>query len=267
LCWFDTDVALLAARELKMQCCRFLVRRRYLVWIYVGALHAAVAALVIYPNGLRRLARYWCHDPSVMEEYQGMVRAQAVVCAGMPEGAVLFLGDSRMRELPVRDVVSDPAINLSIGGDTTKGLLGRLGRYPRLETARRIVVGVGVNDLSHFDDQELLGNYRKLLETLNARGTWISVTSILPINESKYSQANASFLSGQRVTNGRIASVNREIEEACRTFSYIEFVDVNAALVGPDGNLRDEYSADGLHLNSSGNVAWAAALKLALARP
>jgi lysophospholipase L1-like esterase len=234
---------------------------RRLGWAYLAGLHVVVATLVFYPHALERLVRYWNHDPSVMADYQGRVEAQAVVCAGMPDRSIVFLGDSRLRDLPIRDVAEGPAINLSIGGDTVKGLLGRLPRYARLESARRVVVGVGVNDLSHFSDDELLNNYRTLLTYLVSRSAKITITAIFPINEAKYTQANATYLSGQTVTNARIDRVNGSIEDLCRQYAQVDFVDANAELAGADGNLRDEYSVDGLHLTAAGNAAWAAALR------
>jgi lysophospholipase L1-like esterase len=239
---------------------------RYLGWSYLAVLHVMVILLAVYPSGMQRLHRYLVNDPSVTEGYQGMVSAQEVVCAGLPDHAVVFLGDSRMCDLPVRVAVDDPAINLSIAGDTVKGLLGRIGRYRRLEAARQIVLGVGVNDLSHFSDDTLLANYRTLLQEISERGPKIIVVAIFPVNENKYEQANATYLSGQKVTNARIAGVNGAIRELCLQFSNVQFVDVNAALTSSDGNLRDEYSADGLHLTNEGSTAWAAALRLPLTR-
>jgi lysophospholipase L1-like esterase len=240
--------------------------RRYLGWSYLLLVHVIVVVLIIDPTAMQRLKRYLCHDPSVAADYQGMVGAQTVVCAGMPDGAVIFLGDSRMRDLPVREVVDKPAINLSIGGDTTKGLLGRLGRYPRLESARVIVVGIGVNDLSHFDNNVVLENFARLLRNLNALGPRIVVSAILHLNEEKYGQSNATYLTGQKVANARIDAVNRAIHDMSRQYSNSEFVDVNSALTSENGNLRDEFSADGIHLTAAGNTAWAVALKSELAR-
>jgi lysophospholipase L1-like esterase len=165
-----------------------------------------------------------------------------------------------MRDLPLRDVVASPALNFSIGGDTTKGLLGRVPRYSRLGAARRIVVGIGINDLSHSDDDVLLGHYRALVAYLAALGPKVTITAILPINEETYRQANATLLSGQKVTNGRIAAVNQAIRELCAGRPNVEFVDVNGA-VAPGGNLLGEYTDDGLHLNRLGTSVWAAALR------
>lgn len=240
------------------------VSRRWLKrlgWAYLAGLHALVVTLLIYPGAVERIVRYWKHDPSITDAYQGMVKAQTVVCAGMPDRSIVFLGDSRMRDLPIREVARDPAINLSIGGDTCKGLVSRLPRYPRLETARRIVVAVGVNDLSHFSDEEVLNNYRALLQSLVSRNPTITITAIFPIDEATYEQANATYLSGQKVTNARIDRVNRSIAELCRQYSGVDFVDANAELAGANGNLREEYSDSGLHLTEAGNKAWAAALK------
>jgi lysophospholipase L1-like esterase len=201
------------------------------------------------------------HDPSVTEEYQGMVRAQVVVCAGMPSGSVVFLGDSRMRDLPVNEIVAAPAVNLSIGGDTTKGMLGRVIRYPRFDKASRVIVGTGINDLSHFADEEVIDYFKKLLSWLNSAGPRITVTAIFPLNEGKYQQSNATIVTGQKVTNDRIRTINERIQEVCLHLANVDYVNVNAELTGNDGNLRPEFSDDGLHLNAEGNKAWAAALR------
>ena len=237
---------------------------RWLGGLYLVGLHALLLALLVEPGLVQRARRYLAHDPSVTAEYQAMVRAQAAISESLPGDAFVFLGDSRVRDLPVREAVPGPAgaaINFGIGGDTTKGVLARLPRYDRLGTARRIVVSVGVNDLSHQPDEVVLGNYRELLRELAAIGPGVVVVAILPINERMYRQANATLLSGQKVTNDRIRGVNEAVRRLCAAHPNVGFVDPGGAVSLPDGNLRDDYTVDGLHLNQAGNAAWATALR------
>ena len=107
-----------------------------------------------------------------------MVLGQMAVCDGMPERAVVFLGDSRLRRLLVHETVTPadvPVVNLSIGGDTTKGLLGRSARYAHLQRASRLIVGTGVNDLSHFRDDVVLDYYKKILTFATGIGPKVTV--------------------------------------------------------------------------------------------
>lgn len=233
---------------------------RILVILYVTTLQALPIVLLVEPDALLRARKFWLHDPSLSPRYQGMVRAHTAICAGMPERSVVFLGDSRVLDLPVGETVDAPAINLGIGGDTIRGLRSRVDRYPRLATARRLVVGVGVNDLSHFPDDVVIGEYRQLLARLTAAGPKITAVAIYPIDERRYTQANSALATGQRVSNARIRAVNERIREECRLLG-VDFVDANEALAGEDGNLRPELSDDGYHLNVAGARVWGTALR------
>jgi lysophospholipase L1-like esterase len=181
----------------------------------------------------------------------------------------VFVGDSRMRALDAAAAVGgadkDRVYNLSIGGDTTTGLLYRLPRYNRLDRCRLLVLGVGVNDLSHYDDATILHNYGEILSRLRAAGVRrVAVTAVLPIDEGTYQQANSAWFRGQRTTNARIAAFNRKLRELCEGQPGVRFVDTTADLSDPSGNLRPGFSDDGLHLNDAGNRAWEAALRRAL---
>ena len=230
---------------------------------YRAALHLLVGVLLINPGAVPRAQRLLAHDPSVTEEYQGMVTAQVAVCDAMPDHAVVFLGDSRLRRLLIHETVLPdvPMINLSIGGDTTKGLLGRVGRYRNLERASRLVLGTGINDLSHFPDDQVLDYYTKALSLLSRIGPRVTAVAMYPINEKIYDQANVTYVTGLRVTNARIQAVNARLRKACEQFSNIAYVDVSSALIGEDGNLLPSFSSDGLHLNDEGNRAWGDVLR------
>lgn len=232
-------------------------------WVYLAALHLLAGLLLIDPGALQRARQFWSHDPSVTDGYQGMVLAHQAICDALPDRAVVFLGDSRLRRLFIHETGTGgaPAISLSIIGDTTKGLLGRVAGYRHLERASRLVVGTGINDLSHFREDAVAEYYRQVLALLTRLGPRVTVIAVYPINERLYEQGNAVAVTGLKLTNQRILAVNERIRAACRQFSNVDYLDANAALIGEDGNLLPTFSDDGLHLNDTGNKAWGVGLR------
>ena len=238
-------------------------RRSFLV--YLVLVHALVAWLLLDRNGVSRLEKFVRKSPVHQPEYQGMVTAHVVLTGSLPHRAVVFLGDSRMRDLDVSTVVSGPVYNLSIGGDTTRGLRFRLPRYHRLDQCGLVVLGVGVNDLAHFSDEESLHEYEAILCCLRDSGVRrVAVCSVLPIDETTYEQANAAWLRGHRTTNARIVAYNGKLRDLCERYPFARFADVTAEMSDASGNLRPGLSSDGLHLAGQGNQVWGAALKRAL---
>jgi lysophospholipase L1-like esterase len=237
------------------------------LWIlYLVILHTGLACVLWEPSVIARIEKFVRKSPEHQPEYRGMVTAHVTLASSLPEGSVVFLGDSRMRDLDAAAVASGPVYNFSIGGDTTRGLGARLPRYHRLDRCRLVVLGMGVNDLSHFSDEESLQQYEEVLRCLKDCGVRrVAVCSVLPVDEETYSQANAAWLSGHRVTNGRVVTYNGKLRALCDRHPFARFVDTTGEMTDDAGNLRPGFSADGLHLTGSGSRAWEAALKRSLA--
>lgn len=242
-------------------------RRRYRTFarvclaVYILCLHGLTVAIIWDPASVQRVKKFLFQTQESQGEYRGIVIAHSDATKSMPDGTVVFLGDSRMRDLDVTAVADRPAMNLSIGGDTTEGLLYRIPRYHRLDRCRLVILGVGVNDLSHFSDDEIHHNYVGVLTSLKDLGVRrILVCSILPV-AATYHQANSAWLRGHRTSNPRIAAVNEQLRALCTHHLGAEFVDTTADVVDQSGNLRPDFSLDGLHLNEAGSRAWADALR------
>ena len=61
--------------------------------------------------------------------------------------------------------------------------------------------------------------------------------------------------------NATISAVNGVVEKYCRQKAACSFLDLNARLA-PDGMLRLDLTADGIHLNDAGYREWAAQLPI-----
>jgi lysophospholipase L1-like esterase len=122
-----------------------------------------------------------------------------------------------------------------------------------------VILLIGVNDVLVADRKatEIILDFENLIKKLqarNIRSDQIIVQSVILCNSSKLR------CSVERRTE--IIALNRRIEHLCDA-KRLKFVDLNKNLA-PTGTLERAFSDDGLHLNVSGNRAWADALASAL---
>jgi len=200
-------------------------------------------------------ARAWIWtNPAEFSDYKGRVNAQVVQERNMPDWCVIFLGDSITEGLTVRSITEEPAMNWGIGKDTTVGILWRLPHYRNLNKARCIVLAIGINDLSHLEEAQIVSNYAKILDALPPEVP-LMCCSVLPINEAVYKQANSTWLNGRNVTSRRIERLNGLLRDLCDRRPGTRFVETGVLLRDAAGNLRGELTADGLHPNPLGMQA------------
>ena len=176
----------------------------------------------------------------------------------VPKGAVLFIGDSITHQLFVEDVTEN-AINYGIGGDTTVGVLARLGAYNKPVTeASAVVLAIGVNDMNRRSVGETVANYSLILDQIPS--TPVLVSSILPVDET------GGRFSGY---NKRILLLNNSLVELAAQRNNVTFID-NQTLFDQDADGQldsDLHRGDGIHLSPAGLKVWASSLRSALLAP
>ncbi len=225
-------------------------------WGYLALLHGIVL-LACWKTDLvsrfgRRVGVLAPLPPSPAQKplYQQIQAFQIRVDENVPDGSVLFFGDSLIQGLCVTAVTPN-AVNYGIGSDTTQGLLHRLPHYHSLPRCRTAVLAIGVNDFDTYTNAEVLKNYRDLL---NAIPIPVIISAVLPVDERDQPR-----LTGY---NTRIRDLNRELTQLCREHSRCQFVDAGGQLVESDGQLAaSNHVGDGVHLSPAGNAIWIAALR------
>lgn len=232
--------------------------KRRIWWGYLAFLHAIVLMACwktdLLPRFGRRMGMLPPLPPTPAQHsfYQRMRSYHAAMDAHVPDGSVLFLGDSHVQGLCVTALTSN-AVNFGIAGDTTAGLLDRLPHYPSLSRCRMVVLAIGVNDFDSFTNAEVLKNYRRLLEMVPVP---IIVSAILPIDEREHPP-----LTGY---NARIRDFNRDLAELCRERPQCKLINAGAQLMDAEGQLAPaNHVGDGVHLSPAGYAIWIAALRTA----
>ncbi len=227
----------------------------YIVFLHVFLILVLVKSDFITRAGYR-LGLIDPIEPEITEHYEQMVRYHERMDSNVPDGAIIFIGDSITQGLYVSAVFT-PSVNYGIGNDTTLGVLRRLSAYNSLKRAGACVVAIGVNDLRRRDNEEILKNYSSIINALPANLP-IIISGVIPVDERVKRELAE--------TNKRIKVLNNGLKTLCDSYGKIcIFTDSGPGLIDSSGNLKEEYhEGDGIHLNGEGNAAWIKDLKSAV---
>ncbi len=191
-------------------------------------------------------------DTEITEHYKRMMTYHRYMDGNIPEGAVLFIGDSITQGLCTA-AVWECSVNYGIGSDTTVGVLQRLPDYSSMSRAGAVVIAIGVNDLARRDNAEILDNYKKIMEAV-PRQTPLLFSAVLPIDER--------VKENKEDRNPRIRELNQGLADLCKMDNRCSFLDSTPDLADDTGNLNPSYHVgDGVHLNTEGYALWITALR------
>ena len=164
-------------------------------------------------------------------------------------GGIVFLGDSITEFLNVDEYL--PAyhiINRGIAGDTTSGVLRRLGGVIALKP-RKLFLLIGTNDIGDgVFTAPIARNIREIVSRVQAKSpqTKIYLQGVFPTRLASR-------------TNDEVQALNHEISAIAEDL-HCTFIDTYPLLLAPDGELAEEYTIDGLHLSAAAMAKWTAYL-------
>jgi lysophospholipase L1-like esterase len=164
------------------------------------------------------------------------------------DSVIIFLGDSQFEYANWNELLGrNDVLNRGIAGDVVSGLIGRVAEVCRHQPTK-IFIEIGTNDLSMgLSVDEIMADYEKLIEAIKERTTAeIYINSVLPVQD----------LPGENYQNSEILNLNRNLKDFCKK-KFLRYIDLTATFTDDDsGNLKTEYTSDGLHLNAKGYLEW-----------
>lgn len=186
--------------------------------------------------------------------------AQLADCT--PKGATVFFGDS-ITELCKLDSLygeysestDTPVINRGISAETTDNMLKRIDESIISIQPKNLVMLMGVNDLNQGVSQEqITENIRQIIIAVkeNSPHTNIVLQAVYPTNVERDSIYERFQLNGR--DNETIRSLNEKLRIMAQE-QNVTFLDVTNLLADENGNLRQDYTFDGLHPNMNGYFA------------
>lgn len=167
------------------------------------------------------------------------------------EGQVVFFGDSITELLNISDWYGEYSLksglelyNRGIGGDTTIGLYKRAKENVLCIKPKAAVILIGTNDLGlGFDPDFVEKNMENTLKLFKEEcpDCKVILEAIYPVIEGK---------AGKR-KNSDILDANRRYKALAEKYGAA-FIDLTDKLADASGNLKSEYTYDGLHLSAKG---------------
>lgn len=170
-----------------------------------------------------------------------------------PNDNFLFLGDSITDYYPLGEYYDNlPVVNSGIAGNKTTDILSDMQTRVYQYNPTKVFLLIGTNDLdSNAEDivDTTFNNIKEIVREIKEKRSdaTIYVESVYPVNSTIENNV------ANNRTNKKIKSLNKRLFDYCdgKNCDYINLYD---DLVDEDGNLKEEYTEDGLHLNTLGYV-------------
>ncbi len=197
------------------------------------------------------------------QQWVDILKQEAKVAADRrPPHLTIMVGDSLTLWFPAELLPQGKNwLNQGISGETSNGLLKRLTIFDRTQP-EVIFVMIGINDLiKGTSDGVILDNQRQIISYLRkAHPTaQIVVQSILPHGADEATWKGREKLLA--VANSRIHRLNEQLQSISNK-KGVKFIDLYPLFTNTQGNLRREFTTDGLHLTREGYIVWRSALQI-----
>ncbi|MCM1369807.1 MAG: GDSL-type esterase/lipase family protein [Candidatus Amulumruptor caecigallinarius] len=209
----------------------------------IKAMMLAIAAVSSTP--LATADEYWDRKTSLFE------------LLPIKSDDIVFLGNSitdggEFNELFGMDNIK----NRGISSDIITGVEKRINQITPGQP-RKIFLLIGINDVSHGHNvAKLAERYERLVKKIREQSpeTQLYVQSVMPVNNS------FNRYKSLRNKENTLKQFNKEIESIAAR-NGATYIDLWPFLSDANGNMKREYTNDGLHLNGNGYKAWAAGIE------
>lgn len=181
------------------------------------------------------------------------------------KGQTVLAGSSLMEFFPVNELQQTlekqtVIYNRGIAGYVTRELLEALEVCVLALAPSRLFINIGTNDISSADGEyelgKLLANYNEILTRIRERlpECKVYVMAYYPVNAKADfpgmdEEMRANYFRTR--TNAALLEANRAVEELALGHGY-QFINVNEGLMDAEGNLKEEYTMDGVHMYGNG---------------
>lgn len=177
------------------------------------------------------------------------------------EPDIIFIGDSIVEYFPLQELLgtTKTIVNRGIRGYQTGLLLDNLDAHLYGDAVDQIVLLIGTNDIGKdIPMNEALNNLESVIQTISRDYplSQIKLVSILPVNEGEDFKQTVYIR-----TNEKIKAWNQAYQDLASAYMQVEFVPVFENLLDQKGQLKSDFTTDGLHLSISGYQALSNTLK------
>ena len=189
----------------------------------------------------------------IKDNYHRRVAIWQETANTIPAGSIVFVGDSHTEYFALDEFFPEhQVINRGIYGDTTNGVIKRLNESVFNLNPSKVFLLIGANDINKTNDtnEMIVENINIIIRQLQnvIPETKIYIQSLYPVNSNG---KNSNRIDIYKLNNKRILEINRLLESFCRSEDII-FIDMFSQLTDDNGQLYENFTIEGLHLNAAG---------------
>lgn len=166
---------------------------------------------------------------------------------------IVFLGDSITDFYDLDKYFSNMhVVNSGIDGNKTYDILNNMKERVYDYNPSKVCILIGTNDITHGKSvDEIVDNIKKIIEQIKENRPYakIYLESIYPVNDTDDSKIDHSMVNGRK--NDVIKEINSKLREYSKNNDVI-YIDMYSKLSDDDGNLKLDYTKEGLHLSDKG---------------
>lgn len=172
----------------------------------------------------------------------------------------VFVGDSIFEGYDLGQYYENmPVVNSGISGHKTSDILNDMNNRIYRYNPSKVIILIGTNDYSSITVDDTVKNIEKIIDGIKSNRPYaeIYVQSVYPVN----SNINEGVTVDER-NNKDINTINDGIKKICAD-KKVTYMNIFKMLADEEGNLNEDYTYDGLHLNKNGyKVVTAETMKL-----
>lgn len=173
------------------------------------------------------------------------------------KGQILFTGSSLMEQFPINEILQNHGMNTviynrGIGGYTIPEMLESMEEQIFELEPSKIFINIGTNDISRPEEtkEQLISDYREVLTQIKDRlpQAKVYMMAYYPVNvqvAARQPWPDADKAAKLRLE--RLDESNKAVSELAQEFGY-SYIDVNNGLTDDNGQTKEEYSIDGIHM-------------------
>lgn len=195
----------------------------------------------------------------MQEEKADKIRRFRYLNAFVKKGQIVFAGSSLMEQFPIYEFLQDfdlpyTIYNRGVGGFTTSELLPVLKECVYDLEPKYLFLNIGTNDLNGPDyvQEALIERYDTILREIRAHLPQVKIflLAYYPVNPEAAGNPWMTQVFQYR-TNERIRAASEGVKQLAQKHGAA-FLDLNAGITDEKGNLKAEYTIEGMHMYANG---------------
>ena len=216
------------------------IKEKYKKKYYISLILVLILILAVIVVSVLFMYRKPKIEEKIVEKYK------------LPEN-ILFLGDS-ITECYDLDKYYDGfnVVNSGISSNKTYDILNNMKERVYKYNPSKIFILIGTNDfLENKTNEEIINNIKKIINEIskNRPESKIYLESIYPVNNTDDEKVNHSVVKNRK--NEDIKKINKQLKKFSEK-KKIVYIDMYSLLEDKDGNLKINYTKEGLHMSDEG---------------